>query len=278
MPNIFLPISFSEKSKYIQSLTRFLSYALCLVNPGANFLYIGTANNDSFFDIAFFKSFMKVRFNQYCNYSILDSKITDKNVLQQIIEKQAIIFVGGGNTLNMLAIWETNGLSEILRELAEQNKLPIMMGVSAGGMFPFESGLTDSDKTCYMPLKCLGFLKGSFCPHLDSQEKRPYKNNEDVLTSAVLREEAFKTSAKDQDLQYPCYGLPDDCMMLFVNGELKNTYSIVANKKIICYQSPTEIEDLHTTILTAGNIKAELLHVNCEIKQTAEPTFHCSIL
>lgn len=83
-----------------------------------------------------------------------------------------LIFVGGGNTKSMLALWRGWGVDAILREAWERGI--ILAGVSAGSICWFEQGITDSIPGALTPLDCLGFLKGSDCPHYDGEpERRP---------------------------------------------------------------------------------------------------------
>lgn len=83
-----------------------------------------------------------------------------------------LIFVGGGNTKSMLALWREWGVDTILREAWERGTT--LAGVSAGSICWFEQGITDSIPGLLTPLPCLGFLKGSDCPHFDSEtERRP---------------------------------------------------------------------------------------------------------
>ncbi|HYX85014.1 MAG TPA: peptidase E [Gaiellales bacterium] len=81
-----------------------------------------------------------------------------------------VIYVGGGNTVNMLAIWRAHGVDEILREAWQAGV--VLAGMSAGSLCWFEGGVTDS----YGPLAALpdglGFLKGSNCPHYDGEPGR----------------------------------------------------------------------------------------------------------
>ncbi len=83
-----------------------------------------------------------------------------------------LIFVGGGNTKSMLALWREWGVDAILREAWERGI--VLAGVSAGSICWFEQGITDSIPGLLTPLPCLGFLQGSDCPHFDSEaERRP---------------------------------------------------------------------------------------------------------
>jgi dipeptidase E len=83
---------------------------------------------------------------------------------------QDVIYVGGGNTVNMLAVWRAHGVDAALREAWEAGV--VLCGMSAGSLCWFECGITDS----YGPLRPihdgLGFLPGSNCPHYDSEDSR----------------------------------------------------------------------------------------------------------
>ena len=83
-----------------------------------------------------------------------------------------LIYVGGGNTRSMLALWREWGVDAILREAWERGV--VLAGSSAGAICWFEQGITDSIPGQLTPLTCLGFLRGSDCPHFDSEiERRP---------------------------------------------------------------------------------------------------------
>jgi peptidase E len=90
--------------------------------------------------------------------------------LRSYLLSQDVIYVGGGNTKTMLAIWRDWGLPELLREAWELGI--VLTGVSAGAICWFEQGLTDSFADGFRPLDCLGFLPGSCCPHYDGEAQR----------------------------------------------------------------------------------------------------------
>jgi peptidase E len=82
-----------------------------------------------------------------------------------------VIFVGGGNTANMLAIWRVHGFDQVLREAWEQGI--VLSGSSAGMICWFEAGVTDSFGPQLEGMRDgLGFLAGSACPHYDGEERR----------------------------------------------------------------------------------------------------------
>ena len=90
--------------------------------------------------------------------------------LRSFLLNQDVIYVGGGNTKTLLAVWRDWGVTEILREAWESGI--VLTGVSAGAICWFEQGLTDSFTDELRPLDCLGFLPGSCCPHYDGEAQR----------------------------------------------------------------------------------------------------------
>ena len=90
--------------------------------------------------------------------------------LRAFLLNQDVIYVGGGNTKTMLAVWREWGVVDILREAWDSGI--VLTGVSAGAICWFEQGLTDSFSDALQPLDCLGFLPGSCCPHYDGEPQR----------------------------------------------------------------------------------------------------------
>ncbi|MGH8274249.1 MAG: Type 1 glutamine amidotransferase-like domain-containing protein [Gammaproteobacteria bacterium] len=90
--------------------------------------------------------------------------------LDNWVRRQDLIFVGGGNTRSMLAVWREWGLPELLDEALRAGT--VLAGQSAGAICWFEQGLTDSRADTLHPLDCLGFLPGSCCPHYDGEPER----------------------------------------------------------------------------------------------------------
>lgn len=90
--------------------------------------------------------------------------------LDAFLLEQDVIYVGGGNTANMLAIWRIHGVDRILARAWEAGV--ILAGLSAGSICWFEAGTTDS----FGPLAAfaggLGLLPGSHSPHYDGEPAR----------------------------------------------------------------------------------------------------------
>ena len=90
--------------------------------------------------------------------------------LDNIINKADVIYVGGGNTKSMLAVWQEWKLDKLL--LKAYNKGKILCGVSAGAICWFEQGITDSWASNLNVMDCLGFLPEMACPHYQEEKDR----------------------------------------------------------------------------------------------------------
>jgi peptidase E len=84
---------------------------------------------------------------------------------------QDVIWVGGGSTANLLALWRLHGLDAILRECWEAGV--VLSGVSAGSLCWHVGGTTDSFGPTLEPVtNGLAFLPYSNSPHHDVEEQR----------------------------------------------------------------------------------------------------------
>jgi dipeptidase E len=138
-------------------------------NHNPNICFIPTASGDSENYISRFYSFFQ---NQNCKPSHLSLFKPPTRDLEDFILNKDIIYVGGGNTKNLLALWKDWSLNFILEKAWNQGI--VLAGISAGSICWFDEGITDSFGNGLEPLKCLGFLKGSNCPHYDNElERRP---------------------------------------------------------------------------------------------------------
>lgn len=131
--------------------------------------FVGTASGDSLGYIdRFLKSFKKLN----CEPSYLSLFKPPKGNLESFVLEKDIIYVGGGNTRNLLLLWKEWGLDRILKKAWERGV--VLSGLSAGSICWFEEGVTDSISGRLTTLKCLGFLKGSNCPHYDGEKERRF--------------------------------------------------------------------------------------------------------
>lgn len=131
--------------------------------------FVPTASGDSQKMIDAFYDFFN---NQPCEPSHLSLFKPPSRDLEAFVMDKDILYIGGGNTKNLLALWREWGLDEIIRKAWEQGI--VLAGVSAGSLCWFEDGVTDSYGDGLEPIQALGFLKGSNCPHYDGEaDRRP---------------------------------------------------------------------------------------------------------
>jgi len=90
--------------------------------------------------------------------------------IASLVAAQDIIYVGGGNTANLLSIWRVHGVDRILRQAWRRGA--ILCGVSAGMICWFRDGLTDSYGGLAVLGDGLGFINASACPHYDGEKDR----------------------------------------------------------------------------------------------------------
>ena len=127
--------------------------------------------------------------------------------IRSLVLAQDAIFVGGGNTKSMLAVWREWGLPELLKEAYESSI--VLGGQSAGAICWFEQGVTDSWADRLRPLECMGFLPGSCCPHYDGEpERRP----------------AYHALVQSGEMK-PGYAIEDAVAAHFKNGRLERVVS-----------------------------------------------------
>jgi peptidase E len=129
--------------------------------------FIGTAHGDA--DAGRLRFY--AGFSQFpCKPTHLPLFARTPRDLQSFVLEQDAIYVGGGNTRSMLAVWRDWGLDVHLREAWERGI--VLGGASAGSICWFEQGITDSIAGPLTALDCLGFVAGSNCPHYDSEPLR----------------------------------------------------------------------------------------------------------
>ena len=151
----------------VESSERLNEYVLGLVGkerPKLLFVPTASADNDEYI------VWVHERFDPIAQVTHLKTFPWPPAGLRELILSQDAICVGGGNTANMLAIWQVHGIDSLMRE-AWENGI-VLFGASAGMICWFEHGITDSFGPQLDAMQCLGFLPGSACPHYDSEEIR----------------------------------------------------------------------------------------------------------
>ena len=198
--------------QYILNLSQKPSPRIC-------FLPTATGDNDSYI-VRFYSIFTKLN----CIPSHIEFFKRTSNIENNIME-QDIIFVGGGNTKSMLAIWNDWGMSDLLNNA--YNKGAVMSGVSAGAICWFTSGITDSWDNELRIIPCLDLISGTCCPHYDEEPSRiPF-------VKKILEEKRLTN----------CFSIEGGSAMHFIDGKPyvnvsfrnnKNTYDVfLDNNEIV---------------------------------------------
>ncbi len=176
------------------------SYCLSLArNPSPRVLFVGTASGD---DPGYLSRFYESYGRLGCRTAHLPFFRRTPVDLRGFVFDFDVVHVGGGNTRSMLAVWRDWGMDAILRDGCAQGI--VLCGSSAGAICWFEEGVTDSLAGDLTPMRCLGFLSGSACPHYDGEkERRP----------AYRRMVATKTLSSG-------YACDDGAAVHFIDGKL----------------------------------------------------------
>jgi dipeptidase E len=135
-------------------------------------LFLPTASADSQSSIvAWFRTCAPLDVQPFAQESFIASSRQSQSWEEVLLSVDGIV-ASGGNTLNQQAIWKAQGIDVILRQAWDRGI--VLGGASAGSLCWFEEGTTDSRPKELTTVKCLGFLKGSHCPHYDREpDRRP---------------------------------------------------------------------------------------------------------
>lgn len=129
--------------------------------------FVPTASGDAERYIGNFYQAM-AKHHPECRATHLPLFVQKGSLAEQIVAAD-VIYVGGGNTFNMLTLWKAWGVDAMLRKAYERGT--VMAGISAGANVWFEQFLTDSTgQLSLMP--GLGWIKGAFTPHYDGEATR----------------------------------------------------------------------------------------------------------
>lgn len=181
-------------------------------------LFIPTASSDSERYCnrvrAYFGKFLKCRVETL----LLMAQNPPASQIRRTILSADIIYVGGGNTLQMMRIWRRLGVDKLLRSAYRRGT--VLSGISAGSICWFDSGHSDSMSFYnphhweYINVAGLGLIKGTHCPHYSGR------------TRNIPRRKAFR------DLIQKAGGvgiaIENNCAIEFIDGRF---YRVIASKK-----------------------------------------------
>lgn len=137
-------------------------------SPRPRVCFLATAGGDAdSYVMRFYRAFGRLE----CRPSDLSLFAREVADLEDFVANQDVIYVGGGSTANLLAVWRTHGLEAILRRAWERGT--VLCGISAGMNCWFEASVTDSFGPELAALgDGLGLIPGSACPHYDGEPQR----------------------------------------------------------------------------------------------------------
>jgi dipeptidase E len=137
--------------------------------PRPRVCFVATASGDAPTYIAsFYRELGRHHDAVLTDLALFDRTVAD---LRGFVLEQDVVYVGGGNTASLLAVWRAHGLDAILREALAAGV--VLCGISAGMNCWFEASVTDSFGPELAPLHDgLGLLAGSACPHYDGEPQR----------------------------------------------------------------------------------------------------------
>ncbi|MGD6877046.1 Type 1 glutamine amidotransferase-like domain-containing protein [Bacillus infantis] len=170
--------------------------------PKICFLPTASGDQQNYID-RFYEAFEKME----CYPAHLSLFEPNFNDAEEFLLGQDIIYVGGGSTRNMMILWKEWGLDKLLLKCYQKGI--ILAGISAGSICWFEEGLTDPLNGPLYPIKGLGILKGSHCPHYDGENKR---------------KPAYRKYIRE-GLMKPGYAADDGAALHFVNEKIYKTVS-----------------------------------------------------
>jgi len=184
----------------------FIRYVAALTGkPNPRICFIPTASADNPGGIAhWYEECSDLALRPYVLRTFINSAPDQKTFEETILSMDAIV-VGGGSTLNMIAVWKAQGIDTVLRKAYEKGI--VMSGGSAGSLCWFSGGLTDSRPKQLSLVQCLGFLSQSHCPHYHSEPTRRPLYLQTVLSGKLS----------------PGYACDDRAGILFENEQLVKT-------------------------------------------------------
>ena len=177
--------------------------------PKICFLPTATADNPNYI-VYWYELCRDLSVEPYTLGVWVNSSPEQQSFEEKLMSMDAII-VGGGNTLNMIAIWKAQGIDTVLEKA--YRKGIVLAGGSAGSLCWFTGGYSDSRPKQLSIISGLSFLPYSHCPHYHSEPTR-----KPLYTAAVL---AGKMPAG--------YACDDKAGLLFVNEKYSKSIALDKN-------------------------------------------------
>jgi dipeptidase E len=129
--------------------------------------FLGCASGDA---AAYIEKFYAAFSQQQCEPTHMMLFRTPPVDIESLVARQHVFYVGGGSTRNLLVLWREWGLDRLLKRAWRSGR--VLCGLSAGSLCWFHSGVSDSVAPELRPIRALGWLPGSHCPHYDGEPQR----------------------------------------------------------------------------------------------------------
>jgi len=180
-------------------------------------LFIPTASSDSerYWKHVqeYFGNFLKCE----TDVLLLIKEQPSKAQIRRKILSADIIYVGGGNTLQMMRVWRRLGVDKLLKAAYENGT--VLCGISAGSICWFDSGHSDSmsfynpKNWKYINVRGLGIIKGIHCPHYNG------------MTRGIPRRRHFRDMIRKTG--GIGIAIENNCAIEFIDGRF---YKVIASK------------------------------------------------
>ena len=139
--------------------------------------------------------------------------------LDGLFNQADVIYVGGGNTKSMLAVWKEWNIVKLINKAYHRGT--VLAGVSAGAICWFKQGITDSWASNLNVMDCLDFVPECCCPHYDGEaDRRPSVHD-------MIKNNKFSS----------CLAVEDGAALHYKDGKLLTSVSFYKDKKSYLVQN-----------------------------------------
>lgn len=144
-----------------------------------NVLFIPTASYDAVGYIERIRNYYN-KYNCRVDCLRLYNEAYSSAEIENKFENADLIYVGGGDTENMIKKWKEFSVDELILKAYEKGV--VISGISAGAIFWFKYGHSDSesfinpDNWKYKFVKGLGVFDAVFCPHYNEDGRNSFDN------------------------------------------------------------------------------------------------------
>lgn len=143
--------------------------------------------------------------------------------VEQLV-KADIVIVGGGSTVNLMALWGAHGVDRVLLDMMNRDRTLVLAGLSAGASCWYSGCVTDSFGDNRAWHGGLGVLPYSFCPHWNGEKDRQPVYAE-AVASGVLG---------------PGYAVDDGAALHWTDGILKGAFADRPGSRVIHFEANDE--------------------------------------